>query len=123
LQSAARASRRRTAGSRFARRFRRAGARIRARARAPEALMHEMSIAMEVCRIAEDKLGSSCGDLVGLGLEVGTDAGVEIDNLQFCLEVLLTQPPFRSATLEISRLPGDVLRLSYLEVDDGSPDA
>jgi Zn finger protein HypA/HybF involved in hydrogenase expression len=84
--------------------------------------MHEMSIAMEVCRMAEERLGPSCADLVAVGIEVGDDAGVEVDNLEFCLEVLLRQPPFRNAGLVVSRLPGDVLRLSYLEVDDGSPD-
>jgi hypothetical protein len=52
---------------------------------------------------------------------VGDDAGLEIDNLEFCLEVLLTQPPFCCPELAISRLPGDVLRISYLEVEDGSP--
>ena len=81
-----------------------------------------MSVALEVCRMTEEKLGTSCRDLVAVGLEVGDDAGLEIDNLEFCLEVLLTQPPFCGPELEISRLPGDVLRLSYLEVEDGSPD-
>ena len=82
--------------------------------------MHEMSIAMEVCRMAEEKLGPASPDLVVVGLEVGDDAGVEIDNLEFCLEVLLEQPPFLHAHPDISRVRGDVLRLSYLEIDDGS---
>ena len=71
--------------------------------------------------MAEQNLGAACKDLVAVGLDVGDDAGVEIDNLQFCLEVLLNQPPFAHTELVISRLPGAVLRLSYLEVEDGSP--
>jgi hypothetical protein len=36
--------------------------------------------------------------------------------------VLLTSPPFRAAKPVIERVEGDVLRVSYLEVDDGRPD-
>ena len=49
-------------------------------------------------------------------------AGIEADNLEFCLEALLSSPPFTGAKPVIERLPGDVLRLSYLEVEDGDPD-
>jgi hydrogenase nickel incorporation protein HypA/HybF len=85
--------------------------------------MHEMSIAMEVCRMAEDRLGrESLPALVAVGLDVGEDAGVEPENLSFCLEALLAEPPFRGAKPLITRLPGDVLRVSYLEVEDGRPD-
>ncbi|HTR20016.1 MAG TPA: hydrogenase/urease maturation nickel metallochaperone HypA [Gemmatimonadales bacterium] len=90
--------------------------------------MHEMSIALEVCRMAEERLGSpSAGDgggggpasLIAVGVEVGDDAGVEPENLSFCLEALLSSPPFQGARPVILRQPGDVLRLAYLEVDDG----
>ena len=85
--------------------------------------MHEMSIAMEVCSIAENHVSAGqLGNVVEVGLEVGDHAGVEVDNLQFCLEVLLTSPPFRAAKPVIERVGGDVLRVSYLEVDDGRPD-
>jgi Zn finger protein HypA/HybF involved in hydrogenase expression len=81
--------------------------------------MHEMSVALEVCRIAEERLGpDALADLVRVGLVVGDDAGVEPANLQFCLDVLLGQPPFRGATAVITRCGGDVLRVDYLEVDD-----
>ena len=59
--------------------------------------------------------------VVAVGVEVGEDAGIEPENLTFCLEALLGAPPFRRATPRITRLPGDVLRLAYLEVDDGGP--
>lgn len=82
--------------------------------------MHEMSIALEVCRIAETQAPPE--QVVRVGVEVGDDAGVEVSNLEFCLEALLNEPPFAGATPLISRVPGDVLRVSYLDVDDGRPD-
>ncbi|HEY9504635.1 MAG TPA: hypothetical protein VIQ27_01575 [Gemmatimonadales bacterium] len=80
-------------------------------------------MALEICRIAEERLGpSGAGRLVTVGVEVGDRAGVEADNLSFCLEALLGAPPFGRARPAIARLPGDVLRVSYLEVDDDGPD-
>ncbi len=84
--------------------------------------MHEMSVALEVCRMAEARLDAQqLGQLVSVGLEVGDEAGLEPDNLTFCLETLLALPPFAGATPVIARVRGDALRLSYLEVDDGRP--
>jgi Zn finger protein HypA/HybF involved in hydrogenase expression len=85
--------------------------------------MHEMSIALEVCRMAEERLGRDGLPAVrAVGLEVGDDAGVEVGSLAFCLEALLGAPPFTGATPVIERRAGDVLRLSYLEIEDGRPD-
>jgi Zn finger protein HypA/HybF involved in hydrogenase expression len=82
--------------------------------------MHEMSIALEICRMTEAHVGrEKLQNVVEIGLEVGEDAGVEVDNLEFCLEALLSIPPFVEAKASITRLGGDVLRMSYLEVDDG----
>lgn len=84
--------------------------------------MHELSIALEVCRIAEAQVGRDALVLVTeVGVEVGDDAGVEVGSLEFCLEALLGSPPFRSARPVITRTSGDVLRVSYLELDDESP--
>jgi Zn finger protein HypA/HybF involved in hydrogenase expression len=84
--------------------------------------MHEMSVALEVCRMAEERLGrEALGGVVAVGVEVGDEAGVEPENLAFCLEAVLATPPFHGAKPVITRMPGDVLRLSYLEVDDGRP--
>lgn len=81
--------------------------------------MHEMSIAMDVCRIAEEQVGSMMLPfVVEVGVEVGDRSGVEADNLEFCLEALLRSPPFRRARPAIVRTSGDVLRVTYLEVDD-----
>lgn len=85
--------------------------------------MHELSIALEVCRMAEEHVGrDALADIVELGMEVGDDSGVEADNLEFCLEALLSSPPFSHPRLVIDRPPGDGLRLQYLEVEDGNPD-
>jgi Zn finger protein HypA/HybF involved in hydrogenase expression len=85
--------------------------------------MHELSIALEVCRMAEERLDpEELPRLVTVGLEVGNEAGLEPGNLEFCLEALLASPPFTGARPMITRLPGDALRLTYLEVDDGRPD-
>jgi Zn finger protein HypA/HybF involved in hydrogenase expression len=85
--------------------------------------MHEMGVALEICRIAEERAcPGGAGAVTMVGVDVGDDAGVEISSLEFCLEAVLAAPPFASARAAINRLPGDVLRVTYLEVDDGRPD-
>jgi Zn finger protein HypA/HybF involved in hydrogenase expression len=85
--------------------------------------VHELSVAIEVCRIAEARLGSvGAARLRTVALEVGDDAGLEPDNLEFCLGALLAEPPFVGARATISRTSGNDLRVSYLEVDDAGPD-
>ncbi|HEU5262222.1 MAG TPA: hydrogenase/urease maturation nickel metallochaperone HypA [Gemmatimonadales bacterium] len=82
-----------------------------------------MSLALEICRIAEEQAGAGqARNVVTVGVDVGDDAGVEVSSLTFCLETLLGEPPFAGAKPAINRLRGDVLRVSYLEVDDGRPD-
>ncbi len=85
--------------------------------------MHEMSLALEVCRIAEGQVGlDRLPQVTEVGLLVATEAGIEIQNFRFCLEALLTAPPFVNAKPALERCPGDDLRVTYLEVDDGSPE-
>jgi Zn finger protein HypA/HybF involved in hydrogenase expression len=85
--------------------------------------MHEMSVAMEVCRLAEERLSpAELPQLITVGLDVGDDSGLEPDNLLFCLEALLAAPPFHNARPDLTRCPGDVLRVTYLELDDDRPD-
>ena len=57
-----------------------------------------------------------------IGVEVGTDAGVELDNFRFCLNALLTEPPFVGARAELQPVLGDTMRLTFVEVEDGRPD-
>ena len=84
--------------------------------------MHEMSIALEIARIAEDRLGLATPQLVAIAVEVGDESGIEPANLEFCLEAVLATPPFCGAKGTIVRVRGDALQLAYLEVDDGHPD-
>lgn len=80
--------------------------------------MHEMSLALEVARIAEAKLGAAAPRLVTVAVEVGDGAGVEPANLEFCLDAVFSTPPFRGAKSTIVPARGDVLQVAYLEVDD-----
>jgi Zn finger protein HypA/HybF involved in hydrogenase expression len=85
--------------------------------------VHELSLALEVCRLAEEVRERECGLYVkSVGVEVGDEAGVELSNFRFCLESLLQEPPFRGASSELIRGPGETLRLAYVEIEDGRPD-
>ncbi|MEO7647231.1 MAG: hypothetical protein ABIV11_03180 [Gemmatimonadaceae bacterium] len=81
-----------------------------------------MSLAMEIARIAEVKLGRAASQLVTVAVDVGDSAGVEPSSLEFCLEAVFATPPFAGAKPHIVRCAGDVLRVAYLEIDDGRPD-
>ena len=83
-----------------------------------------MSLAHEVCRIAQARVGiGGCPKVSKVGVEVGDQSGVEADNLLFWLEIMLAEPPFSGASPVIHPREGDVLRVSYLEVeDDGTED-
>lgn len=81
-----------------------------------------MSIAMEIARIAEERLGASSPQLVTVAVDVGDRAGVEPSSLAFCLEAVFATPPFEGATPQILHCAGDVLRVAWLEIDDGRPD-
>ncbi|MEZ4414964.1 MAG: hydrogenase/urease maturation nickel metallochaperone HypA [Gemmatimonadota bacterium] len=84
--------------------------------------MHELSLALEICRIAEEQVGAAVlPDVLEVGLEVGTESGIEISNLAFCLDTLLGHPPFGRAHATIERTAGDDLRVTYLEVSDDRP--
>ena len=81
--------------------------------------MHEMSVALEVCRIAEDRVGRGTLPRVReIGVVVGERSGVEPHALLFCLETLLESHPFRDARPALEITSGDDLRVSYLEVDE-----
>jgi Zn finger protein HypA/HybF involved in hydrogenase expression len=84
--------------------------------------MHELSLALEVCAIAERHLaGHDPERLRQVGVEVGDDANVEVENFRFCLEALLLEPPFGKAEPTIIPCDGSDLRLAWLEVDDDRP--
>jgi Zn finger protein HypA/HybF involved in hydrogenase expression len=83
--------------------------------------MHEMSLALEICRLAEEAVYPADPRRVrAVGVELGDRANVEPASLEFCLEALLLQPPFGHGRPAITRAAGDVLRLDYVEVEDAS---
>jgi Zn finger protein HypA/HybF involved in hydrogenase expression len=85
--------------------------------------VHELSLALEVCRLATGILERQGGASVrAVGVEIGADAGVEAENFRFCLETLLLEPPLSGARAVLLPVPGDDLRLAYVEVDDGGSD-
>lgn len=85
--------------------------------------MHELSLALEVCRQAEEVFQREGGVAIArLAVEVGDDAGIEVENFRFCLEALLSGPPFGGTRAELLRSAGDDLRLAWVEVDDGRQD-
>jgi len=84
--------------------------------------VHEMTLALEICRITEEQVGRDALPRVReVGLLVGTDAGGEPDNLEFCLDALLSHPPFAGARVAMSTESGDDRRVTYLEIDDDGP--
>ena len=73
--------------------------------------------------MAEERLGpDGAANLRLVALQVGDDCGLEPENLSFCLDALLTQPPFGAGRCDLARCAGDVLRVDYFEVDDGDPE-
>ena len=82
--------------------------------------MHELSVATEICRIAESHSRGRPDRVTMVGVEIGEDAGLEPANLSFCLDALLAQPPFSGARAELITIPGDDLRVDYVEIDDDS---
>ena len=65
--------------------------------------MHELSIALEVCRMAEERPRARHprAGLRRRRSRSGDDAGIELENFRFCLEALLGEPPFAGARPEI----------------------
>ncbi len=83
--------------------------------------MHELSLAMEVCRIAQETVyPTDPASIVTVGVVLGECSPVEPANFEFCLEALLQEPPFGRGQPVIRRTAGDELRLDYVEVDDAS---
>jgi Zn finger protein HypA/HybF involved in hydrogenase expression len=82
--------------------------------------MHELSVAMAVCQMAEERLGvDALPRVIRVAVTVGDDSGIEPAHLEFCLDALFATPPFTGAKTVLARCPGDALHLDYLEVDDG----
>jgi Zn finger protein HypA/HybF involved in hydrogenase expression len=84
--------------------------------------MHEFSVALEICRLVEERLSpGESPHLRTVGVVVGEEAGLEPASLSFCLDALLAQPPFGAARAELIACPGPDLRVDFYEVDDDDP--
>ena len=81
--------------------------------------MHEMSLALDVCGITERAIGArSPAQVREVVLDVGDDAGIDIDNFEFCLSAVLQAPPFVAARPVLRRHAGSVLRVAHIEVEE-----
>lgn len=69
--------------------------------------MHEMGIAMEVIRIAQESVPSDMADarIARVHLKIGKLAMIVADSLQFCFEVATRQTPLEAAELVIEEVP------------------
>jgi Zn finger protein HypA/HybF involved in hydrogenase expression len=85
--------------------------------------MHELSLANEICDIVERQIvrerdRSALAYVTLVSVEVGERANVEPANLQFCLDALLSAPPFQRGRAVLESVPGDDLRVGWFELDD-----
>ncbi len=77
---------------------------------------------MEIGRLAEAKLGASVARCVAVGVEVGRRSGVEPSALEFCLESVLSYPPWTGARAVLTCPDDDRFQLTWVEIeDDDSP--
>ncbi|MDB1122377.1 hydrogenase maturation nickel metallochaperone HypA [Vibrio algarum] len=69
--------------------------------------MHEMSLCESLIQVIEEQAKAQGFNKVKtVFLEIGTFAGIEIDALTFCFDVVCRETMADSATLEIIELPG-----------------
>lgn len=73
--------------------------------------MHEMSLAEGILQIVENAAGAGTGPgnfgrVREVRLEIGALAGVEVEALRFCLDVVFRDSVAEGARLEIDTLPG-----------------
>ncbi|ADN77350.1 hydrogenase nickel insertion protein HypA [Ferrimonas balearica DSM 9799] len=67
--------------------------------------MHEMSLAEGILQIVQDQAGNS-PRVHSVTLSVGELAGVELDALRFCFDVVTRDSAAQDAILEIETVPG-----------------
>jgi Hydrogenase/urease nickel incorporation, metallochaperone, hypA len=87
--------------------------------------MHELSLANAICDIVErevrrDRPARALGSVTLVVVDVGRDANVEPGSLQFCLDALLSTPPFGRGTSRLEFVEGDDLRVNWFEIDEPS---
>jgi len=80
--------------------------------------MHELSLAIEIGRMIEERLGAAVPRCVAVGVDVGTESGIEPSALEFCLEAVLSHPPWVHARPVLTCPEGDVFQVTWYEVED-----
>lgn len=80
--------------------------------------MHELSLAMEIGRLAEERLGADVARCVAVGVEVGTESGVEPSALEFCLEAVFSHPPWKGTKAVLTRPHGDIFQVTWFEIEE-----
>ena len=82
--------------------------------------MHEMGIADSVIEAVRVELKSHPGTRASkVGLRVGEWAGVDVESLRFCLEVLVKGTDLEPLALDIDFRPqGSELDIAYLELEE-----
>lgn len=80
--------------------------------------MHELSLAIEIGRLGEERLGASVGRCVAVGIELGTESGIEPSALEFCLEAVFSHPPWNRPKPVLERPPGDIFQVTWFEIED-----
>jgi hydrogenase nickel incorporation protein HypA/HybF len=69
--------------------------------------MHEMSIAEGILDVVEDAARSQgFAKIKEIRLEIGNLSGVEVEALDFCLDVVLKNSLAEGARVELERVPG-----------------
>lgn len=69
--------------------------------------MHEMSLAEGILRIVEDAArNQGFSNVKEVRLEIGALAGVEVEALRFCMDVVLKGSVADGARVELEHLPG-----------------
>jgi Zn finger protein HypA/HybF involved in hydrogenase expression len=85
--------------------------------------MHELSLANEICNIVEreverDRDHGALAFVTVVAVEVGEQANVEPNSLQFCLDALLSTHPYGRGKSVLEFVPGEDLRVAWFEIDD-----
>ena len=88
--------------------------------------MHELSLANEICNIVEREVSQGSGlaalsQVTVVCVEIGEQANVERNSLQFCLDALLGAHPFGQGRAELVTVSGDDLQVAWFELDDLAP--
>ena len=76
--------------------------------------MHELSVTQSIVEICAEHAGGA--RVTRVTLEVGAEAAIVPDALQFCFELCAQDTALQGAQLEIVEVPGLELKIRQMEV-------